>query len=761
MKNKYIFLIIAIFWVTQLYSQHDLYGLWSRKTGVTAPKSGVAVSQMITDSQGNMYVCGRYYGTVSLSDNTCVLSNSGGYPYLDSHYHGYFDASNRWNDGNSEKSDGFVTKYDSKGKWLWTVSISTNVMDAITSMALSDDEQNLIFLGQYGNSLYSGITVNAHTITYGDGVTEPLTFNTPQITLYNFCMVKLNTNDGSKGFHKYLGYGFAGAAVGAMLRIYYLTQNNDGYIYISGVRHNGTTYTLFVDRYDFNGNLINPIPTSLVGNVHGWTSPFSKNKSLSSVYSLLSHQAGGLQWDTYLVKTDLTSNTNTFLSFITSYTHSNTTIYTQNYGRYGITGGKLDINDANTHLFLTGNTVMDFVYKATNQTITNPNPANVYEGDGIIICYDPSTVNINWMVNIRALGDQRIWDCKFDETTQTLWVVGSIDENEVDFNPHGTPMKYKAAAGQAMFYAVYNMNGTCLKVEVMDAAGDEVAQSLDFYGNDISMFGTFTGSPFQPDPADRIEPMRTTEASTFLARYSIDPLSSPEPPTPGSYSAADNIIGSYGRAYHNIVLCMSLGDDNDSVKIMDAQTYLPERYTSGTANPNYDGLQGNLLIDTPTGGITAKVKAKNAKITPAYLMAWIDFNENGVFDPSEASVIETIPAQTNTPVNFDIKWNSLPNVTKSKLNTFIRIRLTSEKMDSTWVAGNAADGEVEDYYVTLDFLDLEKEAKSNNINPAKADIGDTITYKLTLTNKITGNITLFDPIPEGTKYVSSTPSGTN
>ncbi|MDR1056645.1 MAG: GEVED domain-containing protein, partial [Prevotellaceae bacterium] len=751
-----ILFIVEIINISPLNAQYDLYGIWARKTGVTSANSGIIVNQMITDSKGNMYICGRFYGTVSLSDNTCSLNNSGGYPYTNSKYNGYYDSANRWNDGTAEKSDGFVSKYDNNGNWIWSVTVSTNVYDEITGISLSEDEESLVFLGAYGNAAYSGIVVDSYIITYGTGNQETLTFNTPLTTLSNFTLVKVKTNDGSKEFQNYLGYG----KTGEYMRLGSIYQNDDGYIYLSGLILSGTTYYWKIWKYDFDGNSQGSIDKALATGAHGATLALSKNKSVSNLYLVAAHEASGPLWHTYLAKTDLTSGTSGYLSYISAYSDANSTTYLQNYGRYGIVSKGTDVNSADSHLFLVGYTLMDFVYQSINTTITNAGGE-----DGIIICYDPQNsdgaTNMRWMVNLRAAGSQRIWDCKFDELTQTLQVVGSVDENEVDFNPKGVSNMQKSKSGTAMFYAVYDINGICLHVEIIESeTGNEAGQTLDIAGDNISIFGTFSGSPFQVDPSERLEPLRTTQSSVFLAKYSTNPLSVPEPRLPGSYSAADKLKGTYGIAYHDVMPCLTLGALNNPIDYNTAFGYVPVNYANGTANPNYNGFDGAISYTSDYKGLQIKVKAVNAKTSGAYMAAWIDFNGNGIFDPGEVSEILPVPANTNTLSEFNLSWPALPTVSRANIDTYMRIRLTSEELSGSWGAGNAADGEVEDYAVSLNLLELSKTAVSSYITaPGMARLNDTITYTISLKNNIQSDILLFDPIPEGSEYYDSDPAG--
>ena len=91
---------------------------------------------------------------------------------------------------------------------------------------------------------------------------------------------------------------------------------------------------------------------------------------------------------------------------------------------------------------------------------------------------------------------------------------------------------------------------------------------------------------------------------------------------------------------------------------------------------------------------------------PATLGAWLDYNFNGVFDPSEG-VIVTVPSTPSGTQNINLAWMGL-NIPIGSPGTFLRIRLVS---GSTALTVNNAtgwydDGEVEDYPVVNSHLPL-------------------------------------------------------
>lgn len=699
MKKLIIICLTCYILSPGLYAQYDIYGKWARKTGMMASnyESDIAVGTMITDSQGNVYVSGQSFGIVSLSDDTCVpLEIPGVY---------------RPNDPNDPSKnnarDGFVSKYDNTGKWQWSVTVSTDVLDNAGYMALSADETKLVFITGFAYMAHNTtIPLGANSkIVYGDNSSEALPIS-PLGGWGNGALVGVNTNDGSKAFFINVGaYGLPEATGAGAL---YAVGNYFYFQYYTKYPANGPFY-MYARQYDFNGSYINQSATYITNQYPGGTYALSVNPNLPYVYSLIRHGGNVLNgsvtnwfYSYKIYKTDTRTNTTTAYSRIaTTYDYSDPV----NYSRYGIWGSGMALNNANTHLFLTGYTTYSFNYEAPAGpgTVTN-----LGGSDGIIVYYDPSksdatSGHVRWMVNLRAVGNQSIAACVYDNDANLLRVCGYIDENVVNFNPRGTAMNYKADRGNAGFYAVYDDNGICKYVTIMDGAGagNGAIQSVVQPNQDeIVLFGTFRGSPFPVDPANKITPLRSTDGANFIAKYSLTEIEL-DTPFNASYGASDNVTETYGIARHEILGCLSLGVVNSNVSYQSG--YVPQFYKGGTVNPNYDSLEGiQIGTGTSSNEITVKVEAQNSKITTASLAGWIDFNQNGVFDADEVSNIVTIPANTNSLTEYSLTW-TLPTRVASRFSTFMRIRLTSERMDGTWFAGDAADGEVEDYRVAFNF----------------------------------------------------------
>jgi len=124
-----------------------------------------------------------------------------------------------------------------------------------------------------------------------------------------------------------------------------------------------------------------------------------------------------------------------------------------------------------------------------------------------------------------------------------------------------------------------------------------------------------------------------------------------------------------------------------------------------------------------------QVPLTNNTGSTAYLYGFIDWNDNGVFDPNETTVVEVQPSETQQTVT--ISWPNNPSICSNELDairSFVRLRLTTQLLED--IPGtpqdersflSAEDGEVEDY-----FLDWIKGACEVLCYRAAVTIGESI-----------------------------------
>jgi len=111
-----------------------------------------------------------------------------------------------------------------------------------------------------------------------------------------------------------------------------------------------------------------------------------------------------------------------------------------------------------------------------------------------------------------------------------------------------------------------------------------------------------------------------------------------------------------------------------------------------------DGVSSTTVIPYAATSFSVDVYASNQSTVPATLYGWLDSNQNGVFEASEAATVSVPSGSLNSPVT--VQWNSLAGATVGAV--YLRLRLTTDNTVSTATAGGfARDGEVEDYRLTI------------------------------------------------------------
>ena len=377
----------------------------------------------------------------------------------------------------------------------------SNVADQIRGITLADNEQSLIFLGTYGNHIYSSIRPAAGSckIIFGDGGETVLPYSVPRDTYCNGVLCKVSTTDGSEKFSSYLSYG-SNISTDPNYFLYFdaMYANAAGDIFVTG--EIGTPHDQFIYKYNSAGTRIDSKRHADQSSYDLHVQNISRNQNTSGFYTYEVSGKGVGQYDSRITKINPTDLSKTYLSHISRGV----------YGGPSVIPQSMDVNNAETHLFLTGTVAGEFSIQSTGQ------PINWKGGnDGVIICFDPQNANaagnIRWMVNLNSGGNESVTSCKFDETAQVLRVTGYLGTNEVDFNPLGTAMKRKSPLSNSIFYAVYDLNGICQHVDMLGTTfGSEIGYALDVAGTNMSLFGTFDVSPFQADPSKRLDPLRTT-----------------------------------------------------------------------------------------------------------------------------------------------------------------------------------------------------------------------------------------------------------
>ncbi len=176
--------------------------------------------------------------------------------------------------------------------------------------------------------------------------------------------------------------------------------------------------------------------------------------------------------------------------------------------------------------------------------------------------------------------------------------------------------------------------------------------------------------------------------------------------------------------------------------------------TENNGNPgplaNGDTDNGVASIDSVIGVSTLSDVIATYSITTSFnntsgsianYAAWIDWNNNGVFDASEGKTATTAAGTTTGTVTFTWTSQTLTRSSTSDANTFARIRMTTEAI-TTSNATNAPfqDGEVEDFLIPfaaavplpirLISFSAEKQQDKINLNWQVAEQKDVDSYEI-------------------------------
>lgn len=123
-----------------------------------------------------------------------------------------------------------------------------------------------------------------------------------------------------------------------------------------------------------------------------------------------------------------------------------------------------------------------------------------------------------------------------------------------------------------------------------------------------------------------------------------------------------------------------------------------------TVEDNFeDGISFVPLLSRSTGSYLARATVFNNTGANASVCAWLDYNGNGVFDPSEGIGPINVPSSAfNQTIN--LFWPSTPTTVPRNTFTYLRIRITSasHRMTVNNATGYYNTGEVEDYRVLVE-----------------------------------------------------------
>jgi hypothetical protein len=234
-----------------------------------------------------------------------------------------------------------------------------------------------------------------------------------------------------------------------------------------------------------------------------------------------------------------------------------------------------------------------------------------------------------------------------------------------------------ARDGNGQIYALHQTNGNVYTV-------NQAAGTIDYSGGAIATTGN---------------------AVTDASECPISPIDFGDAPTSYGWDAGPR------AARHSIDANLRLGNASGTSTLRDLRGM-------SSANADGDDLAGGTddedavaslptLRENDTSYSIPNITVFNNTGSNATLYAWIDFNRDGQYQPSERATV-TVPSSASTQ-SITVTWSSLSGLVAGP--SFLRLRLsTATTTTSSWGTGNdgaflatgyAANGEVEDYPITI------------------------------------------------------------
>ncbi|CAA6801904.1 MAG: LruC domain-containing protein [uncultured Thiotrichaceae bacterium] len=159
---------------------------------------------------------------------------------------------------------------------------------------------------------------------------------------------------------------------------------------------------------------------------------------------------------------------------------------------------------------------------------------------------------------------------------------------------------------------------------------------------------------------------------------------------------------SYGDAFHTITPLVTIGSGAtpDFEKDTNYSANADGDDIDSKEKSDYDDEDGVHSFPALADGYTeykVDISASNYSGKPAKLYGWIDFNNNGFFESSEATWVD-VPANSGT-ATYQLEWNIISNIAEGIIYSRFRIS-TDTALNGSTASGYLQDGEVEDYNLT-------------------------------------------------------------
>jgi len=231
-----------------------------------------------------------------------------------------------------------------------------------------------------------------------------------------------------------------------------------------------------------------------------------------------------------------------------------------------------------------------------------------------------------------------------------------------------------------------------------------------------SSSGEISGTPTSPATASFI--VRATDANNCSATraYSVTPAPITDFGDYSGFASVSNIVNSSLR----------LGASSDAEASQTANSSATGDDTTGTDDENGVTMPASI---TAGGQITLPVTVTNNTGAPAYLNAWIDYNDNDVVTDAGEQIATNILIDDGTTAEVQNLSFTVPTNASVGSGRGVRFRLTSATSPGSTGAGTT--GEVEDYVVsitapTLDYGDFNLFPSASSVGNSNLRLGSSV-----------------------------------
>ncbi|SEQ02268.1 DUF7507 domain-containing protein [Lentzea albida] len=244
----------------------------------------------------------------------------------------------------------------------------------------------------------------------------------------------------------------------------------------------------------------------------------------------------------------------------------------------------------------------------------------------------------------------------------------------------------------------------------------------------VKLNGTISSVSFQ---IDMLTNSSTPTDDFYVAGVSVDEDFGDAPASYDAGSAASHTIG-------DLVMGSGVSADNPATINTGSVTPSPKAVAAGADNntPNGDDLDDGVaafprLARSDAGEDYSVRVALSGASQPGRTCAWIDFNGNDTFDSGNERACTDFPAgATSVTITWKIPGSIRCGTTYARFRASYNVdQVRNEK-------GLADSGEVEDYRLPVECLDIKKSTTKTTANP-----GEQVPYTVTITNSGATDVT--------------------